>query len=232
MNPIFILILLILCIIVFFLTFRLLRSLIKAGISVFLLLFFVLVLFTAIAVYDLNNLRVSLQDNVNFVVLEEGEIYSEIGLTSAGDDTFEIGEGLNETEVDSMLNLLIELDYLVADQSVKVLDFGIELEETHLRDIYEANNIGDIHLILEDAGNLNVTRSSQILNSLITEFLSEEDFKKAITINLLSQRFRSDYTSLINDIRDQKIGTDPEFISMRIIRNMPNFLANRLIGSE
>lgn len=232
MNPILLIILVICCFIVFYLSWKVLKSILKAAFSVVLLVLFLTVLFTGIAVYDLNNLRKSLQYNISFEITREGTTLTGIDLKSNGDDTFILEEGYNKSYVNGGLKLTLDVDYLTKNQSVEVLDFGITLTERHLVMLYEAENIGEVHLILEDAGNLNQTRSQEVLTLLVSQFMTVEDFQKAITVTLLTKKFRSDYNKLIQDIRFERISTEPEFVSMKIIRNMPNFLANRLIGDN
>lgn len=232
MNTIYLVLIIILIVLAFFLALRLLKSIIKAATSVLLLVMFLVVLFTGVMVYDLNSFRQSLSDNVSFIIVDQDEVITSIDLTrNKKDENFSIGDGFNESDNNSnKLDIIIELDYLIVNQSVNILDFGIELDEDDLVRIYRAENVGEIHFILEEASMLSSQQSSLLLNSLILEFSDHNTFKKAITLNLITKRFKSDYNKLVRDIRDDKIQVEPEFMSIKIIKKMPDFMAKWFIG--
>lgn len=232
MNIIYIILVILFIALAFFFAMRFLKSIFKAATSVLLLVMFIGVLFTGVIVYDLNSFRKSLNDNVSFIIVDQDEIITSIDLTRSNDDEdFSISDGFNDTNVSSnKLEIIVELDYLIKNQSVNILDFGIELSEEDLIRIYRAENVGDIHLILVEAGELSSFESSVLLSSLVLEFSDHNTFKKAITTNLIIRRFRSDYNNIVRDIRDDKIQAEPEFISIKAINSMPDFMAKWFIS--
>jgi energy-coupling factor transporter transmembrane protein EcfT len=224
-------ILVVIAVLSFFLALRLLKSLIKAVTSTLLLVLFLIVVFTGILVYDLNTFRTSLNDSAHFVIVEDGDEITSISLsTNKNDESFTIEEGFDlENESSNNLNIIIELDYLISNNSVEILDFGINLTESDLRRIYVSDNIGEIHTVLESAGRLSNENSGALLNSLVLEFSNHDSFKKAITVNLVYKKFRNDYGKLVRDIRDDKIQVEPEFLSIKTIKSMPDFMAKVFI---
>ncbi len=228
MDIIVFLIIAILCVGIFILSLKVLRNIAKALFSVLILIMFITVMFTGIAVYDLNNLRKAVAHNVTFVILEEGEPIREVAFKTRNDEDIVVDEDDNESVQGA--TVFVDIEYLIQEESVTLLDFDVLLEGDDLLAIYDAETTGEIHDVLIRAGDLSAQESQSVLNLLVLEFAEPDDFKKAITVSLLRQRFRTDYNNVVRDLRDEKINIEPEFISIKIINNMPSFLANRLIS--
>ena len=230
---------------IFFLAFKLLKGIIKAAITVFVLALLLIGVFGIIIYADATTLKKGFEGEKTIVILYQDEVVTAFKATTdvtiraaIRQDFFEslTIEELNELkekieneeydEIEKEELLLIINQEVFYDEEILINDKKINLSKEILNDLAQSKTLNEAISAIGKHPEINQ-------EDLTISDVAHQDFLNQIYYELFKNKLKNTKgTFIIDGIKDKKIDTRPQLLSIKIINFFPESIMKRLVRVE
>ena len=210
-----------LLILAFIISLKVLKSVVRATMSVVMLAVVGLAVFGVVLYADFTDFQEAMQGNVTFVLEEEGEFLAGVKVQDFQDDnasSYTQEEVEAELETDDLV-VFMDYDYIKTNESITVPGLEAEIGD-ELIDILRTNEGEEAVDIISEANDM--SEIEELALSTTIEETGLEQMKAMLVIAMISNiEGESLAQVLFEGVRDGKVEFQPEFRSVKMIEYIP-----------